>query len=156
MSNDLLAASQDAQPLAIAPKVAGLTRYREVAGEFVRSVLVGVVAAAADCAILFFCNEQLGWHYSIAATLGFLVGVSINYVLSLIAVFKQGPRLDQASSFAVFVLLGFVGLGLTQLLLMLQINHLGMGLRMAKLVTIGLVFGWNFSARKYFLFSGSR
>jgi putative flippase GtrA len=104
----------------------------------------------------------LGVNHILANTLSFTAGLAVNYLLSASWVFRTETN-NKARDFAVFSVIGIIGLGLTNLLLYLFID-LGIMLRifyflredmilmLSKMITVAIVLVWNFSARKKFLF----
>ncbi len=118
-----------------------------------RYVLVGGVAFVADFGLLYVLTEYVGWHYLWAATLSFLVGLAINYVLSIRWVFYDFAFKSRFWEFVVFAMIGVVGLGLNAFFLYFFTDICELYYLFSKLVSTGLVFMWNFLARKFILFS---
>src|SRR5688500_6630913 len=85
--------------------------------QFLRSTCVGVIATAVDVAILVVLTEWFGVHYLQSAAVGFTVGVSVNYLLSVCWVFEKRTFENRATEFALFGVLGLIGLGLNQSLI---------------------------------------
>ena len=51
--------------------------------------LVGLTALLFDYLILILLTELVGLHYLLSATVGFLVGLVVNYILAVRFVFKK-------------------------------------------------------------------
>ena len=67
--------------------------------QLLRYMVAGGVAFVADVAVLALLTQGLGVHYLIAAAVAFLLGMAINYALSVRWVFKyrsvDNPRYEQ-------------------------------------------------------------
>ena len=55
-----------------------------------------------------------------------------------------------------FALIGVVGLGLNELIIYLCTGVWGMWVMLSKIISTGIVFFWNFFARKYILFRSGK
>jgi putative flippase GtrA len=113
-----------------------------------RALLVSVLAAAIDCAILFFLVDIIGWNRVPSAVIGYLAGSVIQYVLCSLWVFP-GASQNVATGFLTFTVLSLVGLVITWVVVALLAS---VHLSFAKMVALGLAFAWNFLSRKYLLF----
>ncbi|WP_157970518.1 GtrA family protein [Nakamurella deserti] len=124
------------------PAVAELLRYGGVAG----------VAFVADTGLLLWLSGRLG-HLP-AAAVGFLAGLAITTVLSGRFAFR-GPRIGSpVLRHLLSAAIGVVGLLLLWAMLWLLVDVRGVPLLPAKLVATGVVFAWNFLARRA-LFAGA-
>ena len=105
--------------------------------------------------LLLYSLERSGAHYLIAAALAFLMGISCNFLLTKHFAFRAVvAAVRPGAEVVVFGAISAGGLGLTLLLLYLFTTRLRMQLMLAKFVSSLLVFAWNFSARKLFLYPG--
>lgn len=123
-----------------------------LSSQIVRYLFVGGLAFVADFAAMVGTTEGLGLHYSWGASIGFAVGLTVNYLLSIVWVFSRRSVGDGKLEFLIFALVGVVGLGLTQGILWVGEELLSVDYRIAKLAAVVLVLAWNFSARKFLLF----
>ena len=121
---------------------------REFAGYFACSAL----ALGLDTA-LYGMGLAAGLALPWAAALGFVAGLVLAYVLSVRWVFRVRRVRQRWAEFAVFAAVGAAGLLLTEGLLWLSVTHYSMQPLIAKLLTAGGVFVFNFVARKTLLFS---
>lgn len=118
-----------------------------------RSLFVGAAAFAADALLLLLGETLLGLHYLLAALLGFLLGVAVNYLLSSFFVFRAASSGKSKSvEVLVFLLLAAVGLVLTELLLWLLTDLAGLHYMISKVLATLVVFLWNFFGRKMILY----
>jgi len=122
----------------------------------VRQLLKTVVASQAafwlDFGILALLTEAAGLHYLASAAVAFLAGTTVSYVLSVAWVFDTRRVASKAAEYALFVLVGVVGLALNEGLLWAFTEALGLHYLVSKVVAATLIFGWNFGARKLLLF----
>ena len=158
------------------------SKNQRLVGEIIRFLLVGGLATVCDYAVYLFFRKValpaelfLGsavWNAAsavIATTLGFLVGLLINWVLSVIFVFRDGKRSVDVKSkkdFIKFTVIALIGLAFTQIavgvgVLLIpsfllfgveQFLSLGWNEWMLKAVTTCIVLVFNYFARKKFIF----
>ena len=120
--------------------------------QFVRYTVVGGLAFLGDFFTLFALTRFGGVHYLISAAIAFLVGLTLNYALSAVWVFSRRTLKNRAVEFGIFVGIGMIGLGLNELGMWLLAGRVGLHYLWAKIVTAGVVYVWNFGARKLALF----
>lgn len=94
-----------------------------------------------------------GFSLPWATTTGFLSGMGVSYAISVRYAFNVRTLRNPGMEFASFVFIGLVGLGLTHLLLWAFVVRLGWPVLAAKAVTACLVFSFNYSLRKWLLFT---
>lgn len=131
-------------------------RLGAVFGELMRYGLCSAAALGADMGVLLFTHHVIGLHYLLAAALGFAVGLIVAYELSVRYAFNQRRLSSPRVEFVGFVVIGMLGLLLTQALLHLLVERANMPVGLAKIPTAGLVFMFNFTARRFALFSARR
>lgn len=121
-------------------------------------VLYGFASALAlglDWAVLLGLTA-LGVNYLVASAIGFTSGMAITYLLSIAVVFRHRPVADRKREFIGFIGVGFAGLVLTQGLMALWVEALGMSPGLAKIPAAGIVFLFNFTVRRALLFRAPR
>lgn len=135
-------------------------RWVALAGEFLRYVVVGGLAFVADLGTLVLAQELLFGNFALgvycATALGFVVGLTVNYVLSLRFVFtdeKDRGKGRTASAFLVFGLIGLLGLGWTELGMWIGVSALGGHYVPVKIVVTGAVLLWNYLGRRILIFN---
>jgi putative flippase GtrA len=146
----------DPPPLAHGPETASAVTDLPLVVQFVRYLIVGTVAFVADFGVLLVLTESCHLHYQRSAAFAFLIGMAVNYALSVTWVFKVRVVKGRHVEFLLFALIGLVGLGINQLLLWTLTDGLDLFYLHAKLITTGAVLGWNFAARKLLLFTSPR
>jgi putative flippase GtrA len=127
--------------------------------EFMRFCLVGGVAFLADFGTLVLLNNILpelsGLRLYIATAGGFIVGLTVNYILSVRFVFisaRQSKVGRTFKSFLIFALVSVVGFGLTELGMFVGTHLMHINYMLVKVVVTGIVLMWNYIGRKVFIF----
>lgn len=120
--------------------------------EFLRYGCASAAALAADVGLLYLLTSVIGVPYLVSALVGFMAGLAIVYTLSVTWVFKKRALEDRRAELLIFAVIGIVGLMLNELLLWALTDGLGLYYLASKAVSVGVVFAWNFGARKYMLF----
>jgi len=121
--------------------------------QMLRYMIAGVVAFVFDTATLFVLTEYAGLYYLHSAVLGFLVGMSVSYLVSIKWVFNVRKVKNANIEILIFGIISAVGLGLTCLFMWLFTDVLSLHYLLSKLITTILVFGWNFATKKITLFT---
>jgi putative flippase GtrA len=125
---------------------------RLIVGEFCRYVVVGGAAFACDFLTYWGLTDLLQVNYLLANIVGFCLGLTVNYLLSIYWVFCRRSQPSIRREFALFAAIGLLNLGLGEASLWLlvalgELHHL-----FAKVLVTGLVFLCNFCLRKVLLF----
>ena len=141
--------------------------------EFIRYCVVGGTAFLVETAThwllwkLAFTDTQSSVNILIVTTIGFIVGLAVNYILSVIWVFtteKQQKQGKTVKAFLIFTLIGLVGYGIKVLLMYL--GALCFGIPYADfdaeavplqyyathIISAGIVLIWNYIGRKVIIF----
>ena len=138
--------------MTIHQRLAALARH-----DLARYFIASLVALAVDVATLSACLRLLHLGLAWSASLGFVVGAAVAYLLSIRWVFRQRAFGDAPTlEFLTFVGIGVAGLGVTQLVLWLGVTELGLMPEAVKLAAAGLTFAFNYVARKSLLFASQR
>ncbi len=120
--------------------------------QFIRSLIVSVIALIVDFSTLVFLKQVVGINYLVAAALGFSVGVLVNYVLSVTWVFAERKLAKRSHEFLIFVVITGFGLIFNLLIIAGMVELLKIDYRVGKAVSTIVVFFWNFLARKKILY----
>lgn len=125
---------------------------------------MGSLGFIADFGILFLLTltNFFQHHYLFAATIAFVFGLTVNYIFSILWVFQKRNIKNKALEFLLFTLVGVVGLALNALFIWLFTDYIFVNLIAvedkqlriigSKIISTGIVYFWNFSARKWILF----
>ena len=158
-------------------------KQKRLFAEIIRFLLVGGLATVCDYAVYLLFRKALlppelfagnsVWDSAsavIATTLGFAVGLLINWVLSVFFVFRDGEKqvdVKSKSDFVKFTVIAVIGLVFTQVAVGLGVlvvpafslfgteTFLALGWNewLLKAVTTCVVLVFNYFARKKFIFS---
>ncbi len=115
--------------------------------QFFRYLFVGGFAAVVNIGSLFVFTEFVHLYYLIANVLGFILGLITNYLLSKWLVFSKENTLNKVTEFVIYAIIGIIGLGLDTIFVWI-FTTLGLYYMISKIISTGLVFIWNFVARK--------
>ena len=143
--------------------------------QFFRSIFVGGLASVVDMFVVILCKEAFKMPETWAVVFGFIVGVTVNYIVSTFWVFAKAKVKSRTADSIGFAVIGIIGLGLTQLIIAPFAEHnifqstgflvknavFGSLIPVDKYYIIGkclaivLVYMWNFFARKFILYRKS-
>jgi len=124
-----------------------------VAREWLRYVAAGLVALSVDFGTYVGLIRLAGVHYLIAAPLGFAFGLATVYLLSVRWVFAYRRLADRRAEFALFAAIGLAGMALNQGIIYLAVQAMPGAYEIAKILSAGVVFCFNFFSRKLLLFT---
>ena len=138
---------------------------RKLILEFLRYAVVGGISALVDMGVNY---AMLFWILggtkddtalvAISVALGFIVGLAVNFVLSNIFVFRSAEQQKEGKTlkaFLIYVGVGVIGFGLTELLTILGTNIIGDSGFWYLVLTCfvkGIVLVWNYVGRKIFVY----
>lgn len=120
--------------------------------QFVRYGLVSVIALAVDFGGMVLLVELFSMHYLVAATVSFISGLVVNYLLSRAWVFTERKYESRVKEFIIFTGIGIVGLLLNNSIMWLAVEKIGIYYIFSKIIATILVFFWNFGLRKMLVF----
>ena len=118
--------------------------------QLIKFSIVGVIAAIIDVGVLVILKELLNIEVLLASALSFLTSVVVNYVLSMLFVFKSGND-NKIKEFLVFVALSVGGLLLNQLIMWIGTDFFIFYYLWVKILSFAFVSIYNFITRKVFL-----
>ena len=118
-----------------------------------RYTIVGGFAFIIDYSLLYFLTESFEIYYLISATISFIVGLVVNYILSILWIFKTSKYNSRSLEFIIFGIIGVAGLGLNALLLYIATDILHIYYMISKLLVACIIMLWNFICRKLILFT---
>lgn len=117
-----------------------------------RYLFVGGAAFVVDFGSLYLLTQYAGLHYTLSAALSFILGLVVNYLLSIRWVFSERKLRNRSAEFIVFAIIGIVGLGLNVAIIWFFTEYIRLHYLVSKIVAAVLVFLWNFAGRKFILF----
>lgn len=127
--------------------------------QFLRYLFTGGLAFVVDFSLFALCLRILGMHYLVANLVGLVAGLVINYVVSVKWVFADCERdFGDAKKieFSIFSVIGILGVGFNQLLMLLMVGYVGLNEMFSKIISAGVVLVYNFLARKFILFKKNK
>ena len=119
--------------------------------EFIKYVFVGGCAFIADWFILFLLG-LVNVHYLLAAPVGFVVGLLVNFLLAKLIVFKEDAKFDKKTEFIIYTLIGVIGLLFTEGLMYAFTEWIKFHPLISKVFAAGIVLIWNYVAKKLILY----
>jgi putative flippase GtrA len=134
------------------PRVDG-PALRASFGETLRYVAASGLALGVDFGVYVFLIRQAGVDYLVAAPIGFTLGLTVIYALSVRWVFGTRRLANSQLEFSIFASIGLAGLALNQIIVFVGVEWLAFSYELAKLASAAIVFGFNFLARKLILFT---
>jgi len=115
-------------------------------------MIVGGVAFIFDFGTLYLFTEYLGLHYILSATISFIIGLLINYTLSIYFVFNKRSLKNKKIEFFIFLIIGIFGLIFNDVVIWVLTDIFYLYYLVSKMVATLFTYIWNFFARKYLLF----
>lgn len=131
------------------------SKWTVLARQFLSYVGVGGVAFAVDFGVLFLLTSIVGLHYLLSATIAFLLGLVVNYLLCLAWVFNFRRMENWLHEFTMFGAIGLAGLVLNNLLLFFLTEFAGLYYLLSKIIAAAFILIFNFSLRRWLLFTPS-
>lgn len=116
--------------------------------QFLRYIFVGGFAAVVNIGALYILKDIFNLYYLIANAIGFILGLITNYILSKSLVFTKEKMNNSIIEFTIYAIIGIIGLILDSLFMWIFTSKIGIYYMISKIVSTGLVFIWNFGARK--------
>lgn len=105
----------------------------------------------ADAFTLWLCEKWM--NYMIAAAIAFVVGLAVNYALSIWFVFSESSKVkNKVKEFVVYGIIGLIGLLITEGIMYLFTDVFGLYFLISKIIAAAIVLVWNFAARKVVLY----
>jgi putative flippase GtrA len=130
-----------------------MSGWRRFAGESVRYLAASALALAIDFGLYSGLIRLAGVDYLVAAPIGFAAGLATVYAVSIRWVFRHRRLQSVRDEFAVFALIGLAGMALNQAVIWTGVELLALSPELAKVLSAGTVFGFNFVLRKLLLFT---
>lgn len=136
--------------------------------QFFRYCFVGGLAFVIDAGSLVVFKEALGMNTNLAAVISFILGLTVNYLLSTCWIFKNSKIKNRFAEFTAFAAIGIIGLLMNVAIIWFFEDFLGPRKPLGslipqskyyiigKLVSTVIVFVWNFCARKFIIFDKNK
>ena len=124
--------------------------------QFARYFIVGGLAFLFDFIILYLLTSVYGFHYIFSATVAFIVGIGVNYILSFYWVFSgtnkkfSNRRLIEV---LIFFSIGIIGVILNDIIMYIAVEFFEINYLIAKIYSTAFIFFFNFFSRKFILYN---
>jgi putative flippase GtrA len=120
--------------------------------KILRYLAVGAVGASIDIAIFSIATYLLLLPWLLSSIISSLVSTLAGYYLSIRFVFKSGVCYKQYQEISGVFLISFIAFSMHQFLLYFFIEILNINMIIAKIITIGLIFFFNYFSRSMIIF----
>ena len=125
------------------------TNYAQI----IRFAVAGAIGACIEMSLFFFFVDFTGLHYLAGNLIAISVALVVNYIISQKWVFESG-RYSKGKEFGFFIGVSLVALLLNQFLMWVMVDNLSMHMKLSKILAIGMVAVYNYSAKKFLVFKG--
>lgn len=113
--------------------------------KFIKFGIVGFSGVFIDFGITYLCKEKIKLEKITSNAIGFSTAAASNYLFNRIWTFQSSnPEIFQ--EFSEFFLISLVGLAINTLIIWLLTSKYKLNFYVSKLIAIGVVTLWNFSA----------
>ena len=116
-------------------------------------LLTGALAACVDWLIFYIFAVQGDLPYLWVSAVGFVLATLVNYFLCIRVVFRNSRKSTPSVELTLIYLVSGTGLLLHQAIIYYAISVRGIDMMLAKVAATGLVFSWNYSLRRFVIFS---
>src|SRR5262245_12638513 len=113
---------------------------------------VGGVSFLPNFAIFLLFVHVMGLHWIAGNLAGFIAGTLVNYLLSVRFVFESKNFLRRDFEVWLTFIVSSLGVGLETMLIFLEHDVSNLNLNISKLGAAGIVFFWNYGARRFLIF----
>ena len=119
--------------------------------KFLKFGVVGATGLVIDFTITFLLKEQLKVNKYVSNSIGFIVAASTNYFFNRIWTFGN-TQPNISIQYFIFIVISLIGLFLSTAIVGLLHERMKLNFYWAKLIAIGVVMSWNFTANLLFTF----
>ncbi len=141
---------------------------RKEVKRFVKFAMVGAAGSVTDFALLNIMIQVFGASLLVSNTISFTAAVIQNFILNRVWTFPESRTRDARGQLAQFAIVSIVGLGINTLVFLAihhALDHMWIDLfgpevgfivsyNFAKLLAIGVVLFWNFTANRLWTYRG--
>jgi putative flippase GtrA len=128
-------------------------KYEKIITQFLKYIIVGGTAFVFDFFSLFTLTEFFGIHYLTSATIAFIIGLNVNYILAKYFVFTDSKIKNIRAEYFFVVCISLSGLILNIGLLWLLTEKFLIYYLISKLIATIITLFYNFWIRKVFVFN---
>jgi len=131
-----------------------MDKFGRIKNEFIQLTKYGIISiVCTSIDFLFFAlmTQLLLVHYLVANFISYSTGLTINYFLNKNYNFKSKTK-KVKRQFASFATISLIGLSLNMYLIYLFVEHFKIWEIYAKVISIFIVFIWNYLGHKFIAF----
>ena len=121
--------------------------------KILRYSVVGAIGALIDITLFTLATYLLDFPWLISSIISSLVSTLAGYYLSIFFVFKSGVRFKKVQEILGVFLISFIAFIMHQFLLFVFIEILNINMIISKVITIGLIFFFNYFSRSKIIFT---
>lgn len=132
-------------------KILHLTKYQKILTQLAKFVIAGVITTLIDWAIYFVLCHFVAFDPLVAQLFSFALSTAVSFFINTIWVFDTTKKKTRRRLIIEFFFFSFCGLVMTEAMLYLFINRMGVNYMVAKVIATAVVMVFNFVTRKMFL-----
>jgi putative flippase GtrA len=117
---------------------------------------VGGVSFLANFGAFLMVVHLMGLHWIAGNVAGFVAGTLVNYMLSVRFVFESRIFLRRHLEVFLTVIVSALGVAMETLLMHFAYEVANLDLNVSKVSAAGVIFFWNYGARRFLVFGGIR
>ncbi len=121
--------------------------------KILRYLAVGAIGASVDLLIFSAATYLLNLPWLLSSVVSSLVSTLVGYYISIWFVFNSGVRYKQYQEISGVILISCIAFLMHQSLLYIFIEILQFNMIISKIITIGLIFFFNYFSRAKLIFS---
>lgn len=125
--------------------------HLNIENKFLKYTVSGVLTFLIDLLILWFMSDVLQINYLLSASVGFGIGITINYFIARNWAFK-GTERNLLQGYLYFLVIAIIGLILVNILMYWFVEGLNLDKIISRVIIAGLVGIWNFFLNSIFNF----
>ncbi|MFZ3009922.1 MAG: GtrA family protein [Candidatus Microsaccharimonas sp.] len=125
-----------------------LTKHKSFIKQFLRYFGVALIGYVVDFGMLTIFVEVFNVHYLVSASIGFILGLIVTYLLSSRFVFGESKIKSKKREFSLFAGIGIIGLVLLNIIMWFFTDLIGINYILSKIIATVFVYMWNFLARR--------
>ena len=125
---------------------------KSLLSKFIQYFFAGLFCAFVNWGVFYFLYDKLEIFYLLAATLSFLTGAIVNFLLCKI-IFKSKEGRKKTTEFIMVLLAGAMGLGIDLATTAFCVEILGFHKMASKIAGTGVAFIFNYASKQFYVFS---
>jgi len=123
--------------------------------KIIKYFFVGAIAALTDISLFYIFARLLGYNYLIVAFFSFIIATFVNYILSIMYVFKSGIKFSKKKEISLIYIISSIALLINQISLYVLIDLITVEMTLSKVIATIIAFFWNYLIRRNYIFKDS-